>query len=64
MLDIADNLVPFLMASELELNEALSEQLAFYLATNKDELSNLLKGVVKKPKTSESKPKKKAVNQD
>jgi len=46
MLDISDNLVPFLIKADLGLDENKCEQLAFYLANNKDELSNLLKGVV------------------
>lgn len=44
MLDIADNLIPFLLASPLELEESACEQLAFYMANQKDELTNLLKG--------------------
>ncbi|NKF51499.1 YebG family protein [Shewanella sp. WXL01] len=54
MLDIADNLIPFLEKSELSLDETACEQLAFYLAQNKDELGNLLKGVVK-PKPAPAK---------
>ncbi|AVV82060.1 MULTISPECIES: YebG family protein [Shewanella] len=46
MLDIADNLIPFIQKSELGIDESLSERLAFYFANNKDELTNLLKGVV------------------
>ncbi|WP_028118064.1 YebG family protein [Ferrimonas senticii] len=46
MLDLADELVPFLAASEL-LEEAKQEELAMYLAKHKDDLMNLLKG--KKP---------------
>ncbi|WP_445776182.1 YebG family protein [Shewanella sp.] len=46
MLDIADNLLPFLIKADLDLDENKCEQLAFYLANNKDELSNLLKGTV------------------
>lgn len=44
MLDVADNLMPFLQQSELELDDASVEKLAFYLASNKDTLANLLKG--------------------
>ncbi|GGP38477.1 MULTISPECIES: YebG family protein [Shewanella] len=47
MLDIADNLLPFLAQADIELDENKCEQLAFYMANNKDELSNLLKGTVK-----------------
>ncbi|MGL4448451.1 YebG family protein [Shewanella sp.] len=46
MLDIADNLIPFIQKAALDIDEQLSEQLAFYFANNKDELTNLLKGVV------------------
>ncbi|KFZ38603.1 hypothetical protein HR45_04045 [Shewanella mangrovi] len=44
MLDVADNLIPFLQQSELELEDSTVEKLAFYLASHKDTLSNLLKG--------------------
>ncbi|QSX32165.1 YebG family protein [Shewanella avicenniae] len=60
MLDVADNLIPFLQQSELELEDNVIEKLAFYLASNKDTLSNLLKGGVpekapaKRSKKSES----------
>ncbi|RYV01615.1 hypothetical protein SOPP22_14685 [Shewanella sp. OPT22] len=56
MLDIADNLLPFIQQSELKLEENTIEQLSFYLASNKDDLLSLLKGgsttpkMVKKPK--------------
>ncbi|ESE41130.1 YebG family protein [Shewanella decolorationis] len=46
MLDIADNLIPFIQKAQLGIDETVSEQLAFYFANNKDELTNLLKGVV------------------
>lgn len=46
MLDIADNLVPFIHKADLGIDESVSEKLAFFFANNKDELSNLLKGVV------------------
>ncbi|ABK48008.1 YebG family protein [Shewanella sp. ANA-3] len=46
MLDIADNLIPFIQKAQLEIDETVSEQLAFYFANNKDELTNLLKGIV------------------
>ncbi|WP_076536287.1 YebG family protein [Shewanella sp. UCD-KL21] len=64
MLDIADNLVPFITGAELEIEENSVEKLAFYLASNKDELANLLKGIVKPkaatPKTTTKKATKKA----
>lgn len=60
MLDIADNLVPFLSKSELELDERDVEKLSFFLAQNKDDLQVLLKGgsLNKKaaPKKSVKKP--------
>ena len=59
MLDISDNLIPFLIQSELLADESACEKLAFYLANNKDELTNLLKGGVQVKKPTESKPKKK-----
>ncbi|GIU04405.1 YebG family protein [Shewanella morhuae] len=46
MLDIADNLIPFIQQADLDIDESVSEKLAFYFANNKDELTNLLKGVV------------------
>lgn len=46
MLDIADNLTPFLTESELDIDEATCEKLSFYLAQHKEQLQNLLKGVV------------------
>lgn len=49
MLDIADNLIPFLLESPLALEEGACEQLAFYLANKKDELTNLLKGTSASP---------------
>ncbi|WP_434929836.1 YebG family protein [Shewanella sp. HL-SH5] len=64
MLDIVDNLVPFLAASDANLDDGTCEQLAFYLANNKDELSNVLRGVVKTATPAETKPKKKTVKQD
>ncbi|MCW3172007.1 YebG family protein [Shewanella subflava] len=64
MLDVVDSLVPFLSASDVNLDENTCEQLAFYLANNKDELSNLLKGVVKTKAAAEPKPKKKTIKQD
>ena len=44
MLDIADNLIPFLQGAGLEIAESESEKLAFYMANHKDELLSLLKG--------------------
>ncbi|WP_025822167.1 YebG family protein [Shewanella marina] len=56
MLDIADNLIPFLTDAALELPEPELEKLAFYLAEHKDDLGLLLKGApLKKPvKTKKS----------
>ena len=45
MLDIADNLIPFLENAELSLDDNSVEKLAFYLATHREDLSFLLKGV-------------------
>ncbi|UCX04911.1 YebG family protein [Shewanella glacialimarina] len=64
MLDIVDNLVPFLAASDANLDDSTCEQLAFYLANNKDELANVLRGVVKAATPAETKQKKKVVKQD
>ncbi len=58
MLDIADQLTPFLTESELELDENTCEKLSFYLAENKEQLMSLLKGVVPKKET----PPKKTAN--
>jgi len=58
MLDIADNLLPFLTQADLGLDENKCEQLAFYLANNKDELSNLLKGTVQVKTPAAAKVKK------
>ncbi len=44
MLDIADNLLPFISQSQLELDDDATEKLCFYLAENKNQLMNLLKG--------------------
>ncbi|WP_144207170.1 YebG family protein [Shewanella donghaensis] len=67
MLDIADNLVPFITSAELEINDNSIEKLAFYLASNKDELANLLKGIVKAkpaaPKAANKKAPKKTVTE-
>ncbi|MCL1144132.1 YebG family protein [Shewanella gaetbuli] len=64
MLDIVDNLVPFLAESDAQLDETKCEQLAFYLASNKDDLANILKGGVKAKPAKEPKTKKKAVKED
>ncbi|RLV60032.1 hypothetical protein D5018_08950 [Parashewanella curva] len=44
MLDIADSLVPFLENSKIEMQEKSLEDMAYYLASNKDDLLSLLKG--------------------
>ncbi len=44
MLDIADNLLPFIEQSQLELDDNDQEKLCFYLAENRNQLMNLLKG--------------------
>ncbi|MFT5788538.1 MAG: dsDNA-binding SOS-regulon protein [Shewanella sp.] len=56
MLDVADNLIPFLSKSELGLEDNDIEKIGFYLAQHKDELQSLLKGSVPEKK----KPTKKA----
>ncbi|GLP98075.1 YebG family protein [Paraferrimonas sedimenticola] len=55
MLDIADNLVPFLQAGEIIDDSDAIERLAFYLAQEKDSLSRLLKGGSAKPAPKKSK---------
>ena len=52
MLDISDNLTPFIIESELEIDEAICEKLSFYLAQNKEQLLNLLKGGVPQKKVA------------
>jgi len=56
MLDIADNLIPFLTNSDVDLVDAEVEKLGFYLAQHKEELQSLLKGVSvpKKPSTKKN----------
>lgn len=61
MLDIADNLIPFIQASEASIDDGAAEKLAFYMASNKDTLAALLKGspataapIVKTPKKKAS----------
>ncbi|GIU13618.1 YebG family protein [Shewanella glacialipiscicola] len=56
MLDIADNLIPFIQQADLGIDESVSEKLAFYFANNKDELANLLKGVVQVNSTPTNPP--------
>ncbi|MEI6859960.1 MAG: YebG family protein [Shewanella sp.] len=46
MLDIADNLTPFIVESELDIDESTCEKLSFYLAQHKEQLLSLLKGIV------------------
>lgn len=55
MLDVADNLSPFLAQSELSLDEELCEKLSFYLAKNRDRLITLLKGGTVKRKVADEK---------
>lgn len=55
MLDIADNLFPFIQKADLGIDESVSEKLAFFFANNKDELSNLLKGAVQVNSTATEK---------
>ena len=63
MLDIADNLTPFLVESELDIDEVTCEKLSFYLAQHKDLLLGLLKGVVPQ-KTEATEIKKKTKKAD
>lgn len=44
MLDIADNLLPFIEQAQLGLDDDALEKFSFYLAENKDQLMGLLKG--------------------
>ncbi|MGS0675549.1 YebG family protein [Shewanella sp. 0m-4] len=60
MLDIADNLIPFLSKSDLGLEEVNIEKLSFFLAENKDDLQVLLKGGSLEKKASVKKTAKKA----
>ncbi|MCL1037522.1 YebG family protein [Shewanella submarina] len=60
MLDIADNLIPFLQQAEIEIAESESEKLAFYMANHKDELLSLLKGGSVATKPAAAAPKKSA----
>nr|WP_256260849.1 YebG family protein [Shewanella sp. NIFS-20-20] len=45
MLDITDLLNRFIDKAELDLSEEVTEKLSFYLATHKDEVSGILKGI-------------------
>lgn len=44
MLDIADNLVEYIQAKGIALDEALAEELGIVIAKNKDAFTKLLKG--------------------
>ncbi|MCL1048084.1 YebG family protein [Shewanella abyssi] len=59
MLDVADNLIPFLAKSELGLEDNDIEKIGFYLAQHKDELQSLLKGSVPEKKKAVKKVSKK-----
>ncbi|MDF0535284.1 YebG family protein [Shewanella yunxiaonensis] len=59
MLDIADNLLPFIQASEATIDDTAAEKLAFYMAANKDTLASLLKGAPVKTDPVAKTPKKK-----
>ncbi|MCG9755555.1 YebG family protein [Shewanella insulae] len=60
MLDIADNLLPFIEQVDLGLDENALEQLCFYMAENKDQLMGLLKGGAATKAAPAKKPAKKA----
>lgn len=60
MLDISDNLTPFIIESDLGIDETTCEKLSFYLAQNKDQLLNLLKGVAPQKAVAAKKPSTKA----
>ncbi|MGS0680776.1 YebG family protein [Shewanella sp. 125m-7] len=64
MLDIADNLIPFLSKSDLGLEEANIEKLSFFLAEHKEDLQTLLKGGSLEKKVATKKLSKKAENKD
>ncbi|PKH56932.1 hypothetical protein CXF83_13955 [Shewanella sp. Choline-02u-19] len=59
MLDVADNLIPFLSKSELGLEDNDIEKIGFYLAQHKDELQSLLKGSAPEKSTPAKKVSKK-----
>ncbi|QQX82169.1 YebG family protein [Shewanella sp. KX20019] len=59
MLDVADNLIPFLSRAELDLADNDIEKIGFYLAQHKDELQSLLKGSVPEKKKAIKKVSKK-----
>ena len=48
MLDIADNLYDFIETADIDLEEKQLEDIAFFLARNKEKMLSILKGV--KPK--------------
>jgi dsDNA-binding SOS-regulon protein len=48
MLDIADNLYDFIETADIDLEEKQIEDIAFFLARNKEKMLSILKGV--KPK--------------
>ncbi|WP_028774001.1 YebG family protein [Shewanella waksmanii] len=59
MLDIADNLLPFISEADLGFDDEASEKLSFYLAQHKDQLMALLKGApVKKAPVAKKAAKK------
>ncbi len=64
MLDIADNLIPFLSKSDLDLEEKDVEKLSFFLAQNKDDLQVLLKGGSVEKKITPKKAVKKSENKE
>lgn len=64
MLDIADNLIPFLSKSELDLAENDIEKLGFFLAQHKDDLQVLLKGGSLDKKVTPKKTPKKTENKE
>ena len=60
MLDIADNLLPFLQQAELSLVDDEIDKLSFFLASRKDELLTLLKGTTPGKRQSQDITKKPA----
>jgi len=50
MLDIADNLYDFIETADIDLEEKQLEDIAFFLASNKEKMISIFKGV--KPKAS------------
>ena len=49
MLDIADNLYDFIETANLEMDDKLLEDLTFFLAKNKDQTMDILRGAKPKP---------------